>query len=98
MENLFPLDFHRDSVLSSSSANHASAIEFQADVDTYINEELKHGAMWGPFDDPHFPVHTSPLMTREKQNSATRRIIVDLIKSSIWTYWFRSDSDSYPDF
>ena len=72
----FPLDFYRDSDLSSSSANHASAIEFQADVDTYIHEELKYGAIWGPFDDPPFPVHISPLMHREKQNSATRRTIV----------------------
>ena len=74
----FPLDFHRDSVLSSSSTNHTSASQFQADVDAYINEELTHGAIYGPFDNPPFPVHISPLMTREKQNSAVRRIIVDL--------------------
>ena len=74
----FPLDFHRDSVLSSSSANHTSVNQFQADVGAYIREELKHGALYGPFDDLSFPVHISPLMTREKQNSTTRWTIVDL--------------------
>ena len=44
----FHLDFHRYSVLSSSSANHTSANQFQADVDAYIHEELKHGAIYGP--------------------------------------------------
>ena len=74
----FPLDFHRNSLLSSSSANHTSANQFEADVDAYIKEELNHGAIYGPFDNPPFPVHVSPLMTREKQNSTTRRTIVDL--------------------
>ena len=74
----FPLDFHRDSVLRSSSANHTSTTQFVVDVDAYIREELEHGAIYGPFDNPPFPVHVSPLMTREKQNSNTRRTIVDL--------------------
>ena len=74
----FPLDFHRDSIITSSHANHTSANQFQTDVQVYINEELVHGAMYGPYNDPPFPVHISPLMTREKQNSAVRRTIVDL--------------------
>ena len=74
----FPLDFHRDSIITSSHANHTSANQFHTDVQAYINEELAHGAMCGPYNDPPFPVHISPLMTREKQNSAVRRTIVDL--------------------
>ena len=64
--------------MSCSSANHTSANQFKADVDAYIKEELDHGAIYGPFDNLPFPVHVSPLMTREKQNSTTRRTIVDL--------------------
>ena len=74
----FPLDFHRGGVITSSHVNHASANQFQNHMDAYIKEELTHNAIYGPFHDPPFPVHISPLMTREKQNSAVRRTIVDL--------------------
>ena len=74
----FPLDFHRGSALTSSYANHSSTDQFQKHVDAYIKEELDHNAIYGPFHEPPFPVHISPLMTREKQNSDVRRTIVDL--------------------
>ena len=74
----FPLDFHRDSIITSSYANHTSADQFKTHVDAYINEELSHGAIYGPYYELPFPVHISPLMTGEKQNSAVRRTIVDL--------------------
>ena len=74
----FPLDFDRNSTLLSSCQNHASAIEHVHHVDAYIAEELKYGAMYGPFYQLPFPVHVSPLMTREKQDSAKRRTIMDL--------------------
>ena len=74
----FSLDFHRGSIITSSYANHTSADQFKTHVDAYINEELSHGAIYGPYHEPPFPVHISPLMTREKQNSAVRRTIVDL--------------------
>ena len=74
----FPLDFDRNSTLLSSCQNHASAIEHVHHVDAYIAEELKYGAMYGPFYQLSFPVHVSPLMTREKQDSAKRRTIMDL--------------------
>ena len=47
-------------------------------VDNYIKEELKYGALYGPFQDLPFPVRISRLMTREKQGSANQRIIMDL--------------------
>ena len=74
----FPLDFDRNFTLLSSCQNHASAIEHVNHVDAYIAEELKYGAMYGPFYQLPFPVHVSPLMTREKQDSAKRRTIMDL--------------------
>ena len=49
LEYGFPLDFDRDAPLMSTEENHASAKNFASDVQTYISEELKHGAMLGPF-------------------------------------------------
>ena len=74
----FPLDFDRNFKLLSSCQNHASAIEHVEHVDAYIADELKYGAMYGPFYHLPFPVHVSPLMTREKQDSTKRRTIMDL--------------------
>ena len=62
----FPLDFDRKCPLSSSDTNHASALNYETHVDEYIQEELEHGALYGPFQDVDFNIHVSPLMTREK--------------------------------
>ena len=75
----FPLDFNRNYHLSSDSTNHKSAVEFPNHVDAYLQEELKFGAILGPYrqhpiDDAHF----SPFMTREKSGSDKRRVIIDL--------------------
>ena len=45
---------------------------------TYTEEELKYGAIYGPFDQIPFPCHVSPFLTRHKPNSNNRRVIVDL--------------------
>ena len=74
----FPLDFNREFALQSAFENHASALKYEEHVDVYIQEELQHNALYGPFDNPPFPLHISPLMTREKQNSDTRHTIMDL--------------------
>ena len=47
-------------------------------IDQYLSEELKYGAIYGPFKQLPFPVHISPLMTRPKQNTDKRRTIMDL--------------------
>ena len=78
LPDLLQFGFHRGSVITSSYVNHSSADQFQKHVDAYIDEELTHNAIYGPFHEPPFPVHISPLMTREKQNSDVRRTIVDL--------------------
>ena len=44
----------------------------------YIEEELLHNCMLGPFDNKPVALHVSPFMTREKQDSQLRRTIVDL--------------------
>ena len=60
--------------------NHASAKRFPVQIQNYIDEEVAHGALEGPFNGPPFTPWwvTSPLMTREKTDSEDRRIIVDL--------------------
>ena len=60
--------------------NHASATKFPESVEAYIEKELEHGALEGPFTDPPFTPWfvTSPLMTREKADTDERRVIVDL--------------------
>ena len=74
----FPLDF-RCCPLKHEVGNHSSANEFPADVDTYIEEECKFGALLGPFDvNPIENAHNSPFMTRNKPNSDRHRVIIDL--------------------
>ena len=60
--------------------NHASAVRYPDHVRKYINTEVAQGALDGPYTSPPFtPWYVvSPLMTREKQDSDSRRIIVDL--------------------
>ena len=58
--------------------NHSSALSYATHVDTYIQEELKCGAMIGPFDHKSCTLHISPFMTREKANSDICHTIMDL--------------------
>ena len=66
------------SELDSTFENQASAVEFDSHVDEYIREELQHGDLLGPFDNPPFDLLISPFMTRPKSGSEVRRTIVDL--------------------
>ena len=77
----FPLDFNREYPLQSTMDNHTSANHHIGEVEKYSSTELQHKALIGPFSEPPFPIHVSPLMTRPKQDSANRRTIVDLIWS-----------------
>ena len=75
----FPLDFNRSCILNHEQGNHKSSVDFPADIEAYIEEELKYGALLGPF--PRHPIsagHCSPFMTRAKPNSDRHRVIVDL--------------------
>ena len=75
----FPLDFNRDSVVTSHDINHKSATEYPDHVSVYLEEELRHQAILGPFNHPPIgKLHTSPFMTRDKPNSENRRVIIDL--------------------
>ena len=74
----FPLDFDTNTELVSTEENHTSAKQYSSHVQTYICEELKHGAILGPFEHKPISLHISPFMTRDKPDSDTRRTIVDL--------------------
>ena len=74
----FPLDFDRQCQLASTEANHASAIQYSDHVQQYLQEELTHNAILGPFTEPPFSIHVSPLMVRDKQDSDQKRTIMDL--------------------
>ena len=53
----FPLDFNREFALQSTFEIHTSALKYKKYVDAYIQGELQHNALYGPFDNPPFPVH-----------------------------------------
>ena len=59
-------------------SNHKSAEIHVDQVRNYLKEELSHGAVIGPFDILPPAFHTSPPMTRDKQDSNNKRTIMDL--------------------
>ena len=72
----FPLDFDTNTVLTSTEENHASATQFFSHVETYIKEEIKHGAILGPFEHKPIDLHVSPFMTRDKPNTALGELLL----------------------
>ena len=75
----FPLDFNRTSTLCCKRENHSSALQYPSHVEAYLQEEIEHGAILGPFQDhPIKNCHFSPFLTREKSGSDKRRVIIDL--------------------
>ena len=75
----FPLDFDRNNVITHQEVNHKSALDYPDHVETYLQEEIDHKAILGPYkDSPIDNLHISPFMTRDKPNSSNRRVIIDL--------------------
>jgi hypothetical protein len=60
--------------------NHAIARQHAEHLNTYTDTEVKEGAMLGPFShEPFQPwCQVNPLLTRDKKDSDSRRVIVDL--------------------
>ena len=65
-------------MLEGTYVNHSSALKFPEHVHSYIETEMKYGAILGPFNHHPFQCHVSPFLTREKPNSSNRRVILDL--------------------
>ena len=63
-----------------SQSNHPSACNFSTHIDKFLEKETSLGAMIGPFSCPPFKEwsQVSPLMTVEKKDSSSRRVIIDL--------------------
>lgn len=76
----WPVGYHKTTPPSTTTQNHQSANAFPDHIQSFIDEELSHKAIVGPFPgDPFTPwTRASPIMTRPKKDSDKRRIIVDL--------------------
>jgi len=74
----FPLDLKAQPKANKEFVNHSSAIKFGPHIQHYLDTELNHSAILGPFSKPITGLHLSPMMTRPKQGSSKRRVIIDL--------------------
>ena len=77
----FPMDFQGDiEDLRNERDCHISARDYPDHVTTYIADEIKHGAIVGPYKNKPFGsiTHISPFITRDKPDSSKRRVIIDL--------------------
>ena len=77
----FPMDFkgtHGD--LEFATDSHPSALQFPDNVTAYLQDEMQHQAIYGPYKNKPFGVitHISPFITRTKEDSHKRRVIIDL--------------------
>ena len=74
----FPLNIDNNCPIKSNAQdNHASAKAYAGAVSQFIQEELDHKALFGPFSTSPHPAFTwAPLMTRPKGSG--RRVILDL--------------------
>lgn len=76
----WPLGYHSDVAPQTTDKNHPSGEAFRPHISQFIEKELNHKAVLGPFHhDPFEPwVRYSPIMTRPKKDSDQRRVILDL--------------------
>ena len=77
----FPLQFSGPPLYSDHRpANHPSATRHPDHVRRYLEQEVAHGSMAGPYESPPFTPWCvmSPLMSRLNKDSDSRRIILDL--------------------
>ena len=75
----WPVNFDKAYPLGRVDDNHPSALNYTEHLEYYIDTELGHRALAGPFGGPPFTwTHISPLMTRPKKESEKRRVIMDL--------------------
>lgn len=76
----WPVGYHLDTPPTSVGSNHQSAEQHGTHIDNFISIELEQLAIVGPFEAKPFKPWTrlSPLMTRPKRGSDSRRVIVDM--------------------
>ena len=76
----WPINASNTEMNDSVPNNQKGANDFSSHVDEYIKEELKYGSIIGPFTKNPFGkiARFSPIDTRPKRNSSSRRIIMNL--------------------
>ena len=76
----FPVGFTGSEPPTAGLDNHSSARLNPAHVSNYIDTELEHKAIVGPFNNPPFTpwFRLNPAMTRPKRDSPDFRVILDL--------------------
>ena len=76
----FPIGYATKIAPQTDNLNHASTLANHQAVDDYIQTELTHKALAGPFTSPPFSpwFHVSPMMLRDKKGTDQKRVIVDL--------------------
>lgn len=72
----WPVGYEADVTPTSVDNNHQSAVQHASHVKKFIDVELEHKAVIGPFKGPPFVPWTrvSPILTRPKKDSIDRRI------------------------
>lgn len=76
----WPVNYQSSVLPVTSFRNHKSALFHEEHIDKYIETELRHSALIGPFHENPFdvPLATSPLMSVPKRDSLDRRTVIDL--------------------
>ena len=76
----FPTGYISCDVPTLGLDNHASAARNPLQIKHYIETELSHRAIMGPFSQPPFQdwFRTNPMLTRPKRDSDKLRVILDL--------------------
>ena len=76
----WPIDSSTCEPHGKSVKNHQGALQFQEELNKHIRKELEAGYVIGPLqpDSLKKPIIISPLNTRPKKDSESRRIILDL--------------------
>ena len=77
----FPLEFNQNSPLRWEGENHKSALNFLRDIDVYLEEELKHKAIVGPFEG-HPCIHISPFLTSSGGTVVANRNVTKKVNRS----------------
>ena len=76
LEYGWPMDYTPSQLLMRADQNHQSARAYPQHVETYLDKEQRCGALMGPCKSAGLQI--SPLMSGEKRNSQSRRIIMDI--------------------
>ena len=93
----FPLGFATRVQPQSDQLNHPLAQRAPQAISDYLNQEITHKAIAGPFDMPPFTpwFHISPMMVRDKKDSQQKRVIVDLSWPLGWSVNANNPTDTY---